>query len=388
MTFRPKLRPGRRGTVAILVLFFMVVLLGCVSLALDLGYLAVARTETQRSADSAALAAAWELIDEGMLSGDFTMEASMQQAREQATAYAATNRICTKSPGLDTNADNSPDRDVVVGTLWNFANHAEEMSFGDSMSYNAVRVRVRRTPQMNGQVPVFFAQIWGKTGCSAQAEATAGVLKNIAGFRAPASGENLGMLPFALDVNTWNALLAQQTADQWTWHPDTKTITPGPDGVHECTLFPQGTGSPGNRGTVDIGSDNNSTADVARQITDGVSPQDLEHHDGQLQLDENGELALNGDTGISAGVKDELASIKGEPRIIPVFSQVQGPGNNAQYTIVMFVGVRILDVKLTGSNSSKRVIIQPANVITKGAIAGPPQETTSYFVYSYPVLVR
>ena len=43
-----------------------------------------------------------------------------------------------------------------------------------------------------------------------------------------------------------------------------------------------------------------------------------------------GKLYLNGDTGISAGVKDELASIKGQPRIIPIFSTVSGNGNNAQ----------------------------------------------------------
>lgn len=382
-------RSTRRGAVAVLVLFLLVAILGCVSLALDLGYLTVARTEMQRTADSAALAAAWELIDENMLTGDFTMEGSMADAREQAAAFATANRVCTKGPNVDTDADNSPERDVVVGTLWNFSDHTEEMSYANPADYNVVRVRIRRTPEMNGQVPVFFAQIWGRGGCSIQAEATAGTLKNVGGFKAPSnSGETLGILPFALDVDTWNAVLAQQTADEWSWDNETKTIVPGPDGVHECNLFPQGTGSPGNRGTIDIGSDNNSTADIADQITGGVTAEDLEYHGGKLQLDENGELLLNGDTGISAGVKDELASIKGQARIIPIFSQVVGPGNNAEYTIVKFCGVRILDVKLTGSNNSKCVIIQPANVVTKGAIAGPEQENTSYFIYSYPALVR
>ena len=69
---------------------------------------------------------------------------------------------------------------------------------------------------------------------------------------------------------------------------------------------------------------------------------------GSLQFNASGVLHLNGDTGISAGVKDELASIIGQPRIIPIFSSVVGPGNNADYTIVKFVGVRILAVKLTG----------------------------------------
>src|SRR4029453_10300558 len=120
--------------------------------------------------------------------------------------------------------------------------------------------------------------------------------------------------------------------------------------------------------TVDIGSSNNSTSDINRQILDGVSPEDLAYHGGKLELDSNGELNLNGDTGISAGVKDELASIKGKPRIIPIFREVHGPGNNADYTIVAFVGIRIVDVKLTGSMSSKRLLVQPALMITRGAI--------------------
>jgi len=370
------------------VLFFLVVLVGFVALAVDLGYLAVARTELQRTADSAAMAAAWELIDEAQLSGDDSLEGAMSAARDQAALLAAANRVCTKSPFLAANAANSPTGDVVIGTLWNLADRSEPISFANPADYNVVQVRVRRTSGMNGQIPAFFASIWGIEGYSAQAEATAGLLKNIAGFRAPAQGGNLGILPYALDVDTWNALLAQQTTDQWTWNADTKTITAGADGIYECNLFPQGTGSPGNRGTIDIGSNNNSTSDIARQIVDGISPEDLEYHNGRLELDENGELLLNGDTGISAGVKDELTSIKGEPRIIPIFSSVVSPGNNAQYTIVKFVGVRILDVKLTGSAKSKRVIIQPANVLTKGVIAGPPQEITSHFVYSYPILIR
>src|SRR5262249_46488336 len=157
---------------------------------------------------------------------------------------------------------------------------------------------------------------------------TAATLKNIGGFKAPAGGGNLGMLPFALDIDTWNAVLAQSTSDDWTWDPATKTIKPGADGVHECNLFPQGTGSPGNRGTVDLASPNNSTADIVRQITDGITPNDLSYLGGTLQLNSDGELPLNGDTGISAATKDALASITGEPKMLPIFSQVAGPGNN------------------------------------------------------------
>jgi hypothetical protein len=106
-----------------------------------------------------------------------------------------------------------------------------------------------------------------------------------------------------------------------------------------------------------------------------------------LKFDANGELDLNGDTGISAGVKDELASIKGKPRIIPIFASVTGPGNNANYTIVAFAGIRIMEVVLTGKQSSKRVIIQPAQVNAKGGIPGSGPQT-SYYTYSKPWLVQ
>jgi hypothetical protein len=113
-----------------------------------------------------------------------------------------------------------------------------------------------------------------------------------------------------------------------------------------------------------------------------------------LALDANGELELNGDTGISAGVKDDLALVIGQPKIIPLFSVVNGPGNNAVYTIVGFVGVRVLYVKLTGSMSGKKVILQPASVVTKGALPplstppGPGTIGTSTYIYSPVWLVK
>ena len=123
--------------------------------------------------------------------------------------------------------------------------------------------------------------------------------------------------PYALDLQTWNNLIANSGTDNYRWNPTTHTIEAGSDGLVEVNLFPQGTGSPGNRGTVDIGSSNNSTADIARQIVYGISPSDLAALGGRSSSIRRGKLSLNGDTGISAGVKDELASIMGQPRVHP-----------------------------------------------------------------------
>lgn len=383
---RPNSHRPRQGAVLGLTIVLLIAMVAFVALALDLGYLAVARTELQRSADSAAMAAAWELVDAQALSSDPYLSDKTAAARARAAQYAAFNIVASDSLVLDENSGNDVEGDIVLGQVASLGKDAS-MSFGNPALYNVVQVRARRDASRNGEVPLFFAKILGFDSYAVYADAKAGVIKQIGGFSIPSDGSNQGILPFALDEDTWNTILAGTATDQWTWHPDTKTITPGGDGVREVNLFPQGTGSPGNRGTVDIGSSNNSTADIARQILDGVTPEDLAFHGGSLEFDEFGKLYLNGDTGISAGVKDELLSIKGEPRVIPVYRQVVGPGNNATYTIVKWVGVRIMDVKLSGSQNSKRVIIQPANVILSGAIPTTAVET-SYFIYSPPRLIQ
>jgi putative Tad-like protein involved in Flp pilus assembly len=251
---------------------------------------------------------------------------------------------------------------------------------------NAVFIRVQRTSAVNGEVPLFFARALGIDTKSMKAEATAALVSGFNGFTAPADGSNLEILPFALDEDTWNGLCTYGS-DVYRYDPETKTVSAGSDNIKEVNLFPQGTGSPGNRGTVDIGSSNNSTSDIARQILYGITPADLAYTGGSLTFDSNCELHLNGDTGISAGVKDELASIIGKPRLIPIFNKVVGPGNNADYTIIKFVGVRVMGVKLTGSLASKYVMIQPCNVISKGGIY-QQGATGSQYIYSPVWLVR
>jgi Flp pilus assembly protein TadG len=370
----------REGNVIMMTAFLMVGLVAFLALAIDVGYLYAVRAELQRTADSAAIAACWELIDQDGPAGSESATSLSCDAKDKAIQFASLNHVASSSPGLATD-------DVVVGYMANPANPNDPLIAvpGGTMP-NAVQVRVQRNNTQNGKVSLFFAKALGNNDASLEAQATAALVSTFSGFQSPADGSNLNILPFALDENTWNGLTTYG-ADSWNYNPDTKSVTAGCDGVKEVNLYPQGTGSPGNRGTVDIGGSNNSTADIARQIVSGISPSDMAAMGGSIQFGEDGILHLNGDTGISAGVKDELASIIGKPRIIPIFRSVVGPGNNADYSIVKFVGVRILDVKLTGSMSSKRVIIQPCNVVAKGGIY-EPNSTGSQYIYSPVWLAR
>jgi Flp pilus assembly protein TadG len=373
---------NRKGAVLVVALVALSAMFAFAALAIDLGYLLNTRSETNRCADAAALAACWQYIDE--LEDGATESAAKAAARAEAASLAGFNKIGEVASPL-INTDDTVG-DVRIGYL-DLDNRAATLDVGSSNPLNAVEVTVRRQSGWNGPVPTFFARIFGVDQQDVTASATAAIARQIAGFEIPNDNSNLGILPFALDLETWNAMVAGSTYDNWTWNEATEAYSAGSDGVPEGNLYPQDTGAPGNRGTVDIGSNNNSTDDIARQILHGVSPSDLAFHGGKLEFGPDGTLTLNGDTGISAGVMDELASIRGQPKIIPIFSTVQGPGNNAQFTIVRWAGVRILDVKLTGSNSTKRVIIQPASVIAKGVIPSD-DANDSQFVYSTVVLAR
>jgi len=379
-------RTERRGAVLVLAAVTIVMLIAFLAFAVDVGYIEVVRSELQRSADAAALAAAWELYDNEALTGQSgNMLDEIAQARAKAAAFAGYNAVVGAAPAVD----NTNTGDVTIGYLANPTDSSA--SINTTLAYqnqsNAVQVRVRRAADMNGEAPYFFARIFGYDTFATQATATAAVATNFGGFRSPGGSGNIMMLPFALDKETWDALVAGNATDSYSYNEATGAVTAGSDGIKECNLYPQGTGSPGNRGTVDIGSCNNSTADIARQIVYGISPADLQAFGGELKLDTNGKLYLNGDTGISAGVKDELTSIIGKPRLIPIFQTVAGPGNNASYTIVAFAGIRITYVKLTGSMSSKKVMIQPCKMIVNGGIVNPGPQT-SWFVTSPAWLVR
>ena len=170
----------------------------------------------------------------------------------------------------------------------------------------------------------------------------------------------------------------------------TGNVSNSDDGVPEVNIYPDANSAmpSGNRGTVDIGSPNNSTADLKRQIQNGINASDLDWFpNGELRFNDNGILFLNGDTGISAGIETALKSIIGHVRAIPIFIEVSGPGNNAQFTITRFVGVRIMAVKLTGGPSQRYLRVQPAPYTTRYALRGNAPVTVDG-IMSQPLLIE
>lgn len=130
----------RRGSIAILSACLLVVLLGMVAFAVDLGYIAYARTELQRTADACALAAAAELPDE---------------AAATSAALAAGHSNSTQI-SLELDAG-----DVQFG-YWDRDTATFTTPAPIGRSNNAVRITVSRTEAEGTGLALFFGRVLGK----------------------------------------------------------------------------------------------------------------------------------------------------------------------------------------------------------------------------------
>lgn len=375
----------RSGNILVLTAFLITFIFALLAFAVDLGYIARTKTQLQTAVDGAALAGAIELGDGLGYGPKLTPTAAATAARAAASDVAAKNPNGNLSSTSVQTAN-----DMRFGQhSWNATTQTWEKKW-DVAPYNLVQVTVRRDSSGSsgsGPLPLLFAPVMGQKYSNLHETANAALQVGVGIQVKSGSGLTADVLPIAYDLDTWTQLVKNNgTAtgvakqDNYSYDASTKSIKSGSDGVWEFDLYPYGVNSlpPGNRGTVDIGSPNNSTADLKRQILYGINETDLSYFPNKTLRTDTGVLYLNGDTGISAGIKADLDAIKGQPRLIPIFSAVSGPGNNATYTVVKFVGIRICFVQLTGSN--KRVIVQPCPFVSHCVVPGPATfAVDSYF---------
>jgi len=372
----------RAGSVVVLSSRLMIAMIGILAFAIDIGYIALVRTQLQLSADASAMAAAGVMLDYRKPPSALDPYVVQTLARDAAERYAGLNAVAGLSPDLA--AD-----EVVFGRLNLSSGPDAGMTFNNPVAFNACRVRVSRSSALNGEVPYFFIRALGLNSFASSAEATAAFSDNFSGFKLPPDSDaTLPILPFAIHQSSWDALMAGYAFDFWRWDELSESVRFGFDGVKELNLYPQNTGSPGNFGTIDIGNHNNSTRDISRQIVHGISTADLEYLGGSYALGEDGTLSINADTGISAAMKDELQSIVGQTRIISIFNNISRSGNRAQYTIVGFAGIRVMHVDMTGAVANRHVLVQPAQVEVVGGIPSDDGEQHTYYLQSPVRLVR
>ena len=279
-------RHNERGAASVFVAILLVVLLGVTALAVDVGAAYAEKSQLQNGADAAALAVARDC------------------AADACGDYAATGSAFA----------NSNANDALSGST---------VTFPDA---NTVRVvtAAREPGASSDSFSLFFARVFGtdSTQIGAAAEASWG----------PPS--EASSIPWTAHQCLFkNSLSASQLAEfnstgKFTGDPSTDLVllrydtnAPAPGGC------PTGGYQPGGFGWLEItGEDCSAEID----IDEPVEGQPGNHFPNDDECD------------------DLLANITDEPALIPLYSSVDGTGENAEYTLIGFGAFQVTGYKFSG----------------------------------------
>ena len=162
--FRRIRKLNEKGFAVVYIALMLVVLVAFVSLAVDMGYMFVAKGQLQNAADAGALAGVAKLSD-------------TVTARQSAKLFAEQNKAAGESVKVALNETNSADGDIVVG-YWDKVTRTMSATVPTGKVANAVKVVARRTTETgtgisaeNKQVDLFFGQVlnWGQMSAKAEA---------------------------------------------------------------------------------------------------------------------------------------------------------------------------------------------------------------------------
>ncbi|HTG82401.1 MAG TPA: Tad domain-containing protein, partial [Geobacteraceae bacterium] len=164
---------NNKGIAVVYLAILMIVLVGFVGLAVDIGYMYVAKGQLQNAADAAALAGA-ALLDS---SNSTTQTAGRNEAAKLALANTATGvpvTIANDYSNMLSNIATDGGNDITVGN-WDPTQTPKYSTARTPV--NALQVRARRTVSANSSaqrmVDVFFAKAFGWQKMAAAASAIA-----------------------------------------------------------------------------------------------------------------------------------------------------------------------------------------------------------------------
>ena len=368
----------RGGKILAMSALMMPVMFGAALVSTDTAVLTAAEAQLKCAADSASLAGAMILADETRLRGTTNLASLMTTSRSKAISIAASNHVLGSPAVLANNLTNTTTGDIVIGYLSpSDYTTATPSTTASQTLFNVVKVTTRRDASHGGPVNTFFGGAVGIGNQNMSVSSTA-LAQNLAiiGVKNISAAQNVNLLPIVLDTTTYTAMINRTTADQYFYCPPPNPyVSAGADGVPESQLFPVGTGSPGNWGTINVGVSNNSTATLVSQIQSGITPAQMATYSGsKIQLNTSlspASITFGGNPGISAGIQSALTSQIGNTKVIGIYDTVTGNGNNTTYRVIGFAAVRIMAVNFQGN--PKYVVVQPALIKDASVIAGPAQ---------------
>ena len=293
----------RSGQILVVAVIGVLVLAGVAALTVDIGYMMAEHADMQATADAAALAAVDVLLAE-KLQGSGEVD-SRTAARTEAGEIVRANSSevgWSATFGVRDSDGNFIDKDTTT-SCW------------------AVKVTVSRNSDAPaGRLSLFFAPVFGfgetDVTCTAVAQLSGQVVKVL---------ENLA--PFALHEDDMGKI-----GDTITFY-DVNTLAPG------CF------------GLVDFDGGSSSTKTLKEWISGG--------YDYEFGLDPSvGYVWIDAATGFRSALESTMLQHVGEERVVCVYDDLSGTGTGAEFRVVSFALVTILDCDLDDADGDGETYIQ------------------------------
>ena len=300
-----------RGAVAITVALSLIVLLGAAALAIDLGYVWSQRRNMVTATDSAALAAA----------RDYAFD-------EVGCPATATDYLDRNHPTAQL-VDCSPSGDSQFGYV----------------TVNAIT-----------DVDYYFARVLGHDSGTVQSSTTVkwGIPYAVTGLRPFGL---CGALPEGETPTGWLAELLDWVNDPTT--TEEIEIPYGKDDNPEACN--DGEDVPGNWAMIDFDGGANSNADTQNWVENGYQGLVYSGTTGQNCTTE-AFACYQGDTGaFGNSLSQELDSLLGPPPeefAIPLFDFVEGNGSNAEFHLIAFAKVRLIEYQTNGAQADRYLTLE------------------------------
>ena len=313
------MRRNEKGFVYVGTAVSLLVIVTFFSLVADLGRIFVTKSELQNAADSAALAAAVDLV--------WSQSVARQTALDFAQSHWAVDSKIKLAP-----------EDVAFG---HFNSTTSQLQFGVGPS-NGLQVTARRvTGAPSGPLPLLFAKFFGKKTSNVQASARAYLDQQVVGV----TGKNrlipYSVINFVVDGNN--------------------------DGKYDIgstiNIYPRND-APGNFGFLDLDGGSNDIPELRTYIENG--------YDKDFTIPPGGSKEVSGSTGIEGNsVLTSFQKIIGEDVFLPVHNWVIGEGDGAIFNIMSILAVRIEQVKLNGNINSRFIRVKIINFASSVLVVDP-----------------